>query len=408
MRTRINSGGWPEATYVFETTMAALIVWFMCGAYLDAWSHQHFPKETFFTPWHGILYTAGLALTVFLVTVFAHNVRRGYPLRQALPRGYGLSLAGCWLFLVGGGLDMAWHLLLGVEYDLSRLVSPTHLLLGTATALIVCGPLRAAIRRPTAAAGLPVLSSAWALLCLFTFFTQFAHPFIDPWPATRLDSWSAGSPLQANYQIAVEVISVLAILLQTCLLIAVVLILMRRFTLRFGSITFLAGFNAAVLAPLHDHPIMVVVGLVGGFIADLLIICLRPSLERTWAVRTIAFAVPSALYLVYFLSLFVTGGVWWPVPLWMGTVLLAGMVGWLISYAVFAPSMGAAPTRSQFQKRNGFPTGRAVVILSSNDLLTVQPIGPWQVWVRDSGRDVGDKLPGLWSLTDLQRLESAR
>lgn len=302
---------------------------------------------------------------------------------------------------------MAWHLLLGVEYDLSRLFSPTHLLLGTATALIVCGPLRAAFRRPTVDAGLPVLSSAWALLCLFTFFTQFAHPFVDPWPATLLDSWSSGTPLQANYQIAVEVIGVLGILLQTCLLMAVVLVLMRRFTLRFGSITFLAGFNAAVLAPLHDHPIMVVVGLAGGLIADLLMVRLRPGPERTWAVRTLAFAVPAALYLVYFLILFATAGVWWPVPLWMGSVLLAGMVGWLVSYSVFAPSMGAQTTHSQFYTRNRFPTGRAVVILSSNDLLKVQPMGPWQVWVRDAGQKIGAELPALGSFTEEQPLESA-
>jgi len=42
----------------FEWTVVVLCTWLMAGAYLDAWAHRHLARlETFFTPWHAILYS---------------------------------------------------------------------------------------------------------------------------------------------------------------------------------------------------------------------------------------------------------------------------------------------------------------------------------------------------------------
>ena len=42
--------------------------------------------------------------------------------------------------------------------------------------------------------------------------------------------------------------------------------------------------------------------------------------------------VPFGLYSLYFLTLALLGGVWWPIPLWLGAIVLSGVVGWLVSY----------------------------------------------------------------------------
>ncbi len=66
----------------------------MGGAFLDNWAHAHIATlDTFFTPWHGVLYSGYAACAAVLEVRW---VREG-----SLPDGYGLSVAGCALFAVG-------------------------------------------------------------------------------------------------------------------------------------------------------------------------------------------------------------------------------------------------------------------------------------------------------------------
>jgi len=51
----------------------------------------------------------------------------------------------------------------------------------------------------------------------------------------------------------------------------------------------------------------------------------------------LGFAVPATYYAFYFVALAWTKGVWWSIHLWMGSILLAGVVGWLLSYLVAPP-----------------------------------------------------------------------
>ncbi|TMC31860.1 MAG: hypothetical protein E6J32_02095 [Chloroflexi bacterium] len=51
------------ATTQFEWTVVVLCTWLMSGAYLDAWAHRHLARlETFFTPWHAVLYSGMFAV----------------------------------------------------------------------------------------------------------------------------------------------------------------------------------------------------------------------------------------------------------------------------------------------------------------------------------------------------------
>jgi hypothetical protein len=100
------------------------------GVWLDNWAHTHGKVDnTFFTPWHAVLYSAFAVVAAFLVLSLLRNHRKGYPWREALPPGYHLSLLGVAIFAVGGILDMIWHILFGIEVSVEALLSPTHLLL---------------------------------------------------------------------------------------------------------------------------------------------------------------------------------------------------------------------------------------------------------------------------------------
>jgi len=47
--------------------------------------------------------------------------------------------------------------------------------------------------------------------------------------------------------------------------------------------------------------------------------------------------VPVLLYAAYFAALLATDGTYWSVHLWAGTILLAGVTGWLLSLLATPP-----------------------------------------------------------------------
>ena len=157
-----------------------------------------------------------------------------------LPTGYGLSLVGCVLFGIGGVIDMFWHLRFGIEVSLQALVSPPHLLLMLALGLIVTGPLRAAWRRPGTRAPWTAVISATLLLSMFTFFDQFDQPLVSTWAANPI------LPATIKY---VQELGILGIMVQTALLTGVVLYLLSRFTLPFGSPSILHRMIADITSP---------------------------------------------------------------------------------------------------------------------------------------------------------------
>lgn len=152
------------------------------GLYLDGWAHIHVPElETFLTPWHAILYSGFLLLSLAISLPVLFCRLRNLTWRAALPIGYGLGLLGIALFSLGGLTDLGWHSIFGVEADSEALLSPPLLLLAIGAGLMLTTPLRAAWRRPEASqhwsSWFAPLLSATLLLALLGFFTSYVHPF---------------------------------------------------------------------------------------------------------------------------------------------------------------------------------------------------------------------------------------
>lgn len=324
----------------FDWAVIALSSWFLGGVYLDGWAHHHIPElETFFTPWHGVLYSGFLATAALLVATLIRNNVRGHAWRQALPAGYMLSLLGVPIFLAGGVGDMIWHELFGIEADVEALLSPTHLILALGGTLMVSGPLRAAWRRSEDGAGRlarwPMLLSLTFTLSVLTFMTQFAHPSVEVWAAPSGLGHHATTPIMA------QALGVASILLQAALLVGFVLLAVRRWGWRlpWGSLTLLMTLNVALLSVLEDEYRLIPAAFLAGLVADLLLRRLQPSPDRPVALRLFACAVPAVYYLLYFLTLMGTEGIWWSVHLWTGSIVLTGIVGWLLSYAFVPPTV---------------------------------------------------------------------
>src|SRR5258708_7740118 len=170
---------YPVNTKRFEWLVVLFSAWIVAGLFLDGWAHNTLRNaiETFFTPWHAVLYSGFALAGGLLVITHTRNVRRGYHWLRALPKVYMLSLLGVAIFGLSGGADFLWHSLFGFEVDTEALLSPTHLALAIGGVLIISGPFRAAWERQRAqekqgwADFLPPILSSLPTLSLSTSFT---------------------------------------------------------------------------------------------------------------------------------------------------------------------------------------------------------------------------------------------
>jgi hypothetical protein len=339
----------PVAASLLRDSFVALAgLALLSGLYLDGWAHVHLPDlETFFTPWHGVLYSGFLLLATAITLPVLIGRFRGRGWAGAIPAGYELALLGVALFGLGGLLDLGWHTLFGIETDTEALLSPPHLLLATGAGLMLATPLRSAWSRDDAPARwttwLPPLLSLTLLLALLAFFSSYAHPFAQIAPAT---SERPAGHLETHLNVEQAIAS---ILLQSAVLSGAVLLLVRRWGWRWplGSLTLLLPLMLAPLALMFSRLLAVtplalgIAALLAGLSADALLRLLRPSSGRPRAARSFAALLPATLYAVYLATIALNGGIWWTPHLIFGAVALAAIAGWLVSYLVFPPAVNA-------------------------------------------------------------------
>jgi hypothetical protein len=314
----------------FEWAVTVLGALWLGGVYLDGWAHTHGRvDETFFTPWHAVLYAGYLVLACVLVGRWAWGVRRGAPWRRAMPDGYGASLAGVGCWIVGGPFDAVWHEVFGFEADVEALLSPAHTLLALGFGLMVSGPLRAALRRPRGRwiDELPMVLSLTCVVSILTFFTQIAHPLANLFGARGR---SGGSDLTE--------LGVVGLLLTSTILAAPLLFLLALGRLPAGAVVILIGINSVATGFVFDrgaYPVGAVVAFIAGALAaEIVRGLLRPAVKRAGAFLAWAFLLPVLLTAAYFLALLVTSGIAWSPHLWLGSIVFCGIAGWLVASLV--------------------------------------------------------------------------
>ncbi len=326
--------GRPVSSIRFDGSMMAVCCWLIGGVFLDTWAHSTLAVlDTFFTPWHAVLYSGATAVAAFIFGPIIWYHRRGYAWGQAVPAGYELSLAGILLLGVSGVSDMLWHIAFGIERNTDAALSPTHLAAAFSIALVVSGPLRAAWRRPASAnpAGwathFPLLLSFGFTFIMVTLLTLFGNPFKNTQVIDAVQT-EGGQQL-----------SVTSIVFYTALLMGFLLFAVRRWpALPFGAFAFVLGLDGLMLTATGAPPTVPLVLLLAGLAADGLRLLLHPSAARVGALRVFAVLVPVVLFLLYFGALYLTAGIHWTIHMWLGSVACAAIAGWLISLLVVPPA----------------------------------------------------------------------
>ena len=326
--------------------MALICCAIVFGLYIDGWAHNHgFVDDSFFTPWHAVLYGAvGLAGLVLVLSHF-RNVSQGYRWRNALPPGYRLSLFGFFAFAAGGLFDLLWHETFGFEAGIEALISPAHLYLALTGLLILTGPIRALWRRQddgTWGSLAPVIICFTCITSVFTFFNAYAPIGGDMIILT--------GPRPAEHSLA-DVAGIVAFVIQSNVLLGSVLFLTRRWRLPFGALTFLFIVNSLLMTWYRvgeaGEFLLVLNAAIAGLLADFLLGGAKPL--ETNRLRLAAFLIPFAYSLGAMIVINIlgdavwgAGGLWWLIHMWLGVPALAGAFGYGLSMLLRQP---ATPTQ---------------------------------------------------------------
>lgn len=320
------------------TTLFSL--WMVFGVYIDGYHHLIEDLDTFFTPWHAILYSGYLATAIWIFyMVLSKKKETGQSFRASIPKGYGLGVWGAIIFLLGGIGDMIWHTLFGIEKDVAALLSPTHLSLLIGALLMISSPFRWARielqeTKPTFTKLLPALLSIGLVISATAFFFLYAWAFrvgipSVPWHDSYLASFVPEHLNDlGNFLGDLEKRGILNILLTTSFLFFPVYLMMKRWTLPLGSVTFLFVLPCLLMNVLDGlgHWDFVFLGLITGVFGDVI---LRKG-------RTVCFAIglPIVLWGLYFIEVSLQSGLWWPPEIWGGAILFPA----IFSYGLYVLS----------------------------------------------------------------------
>jgi hypothetical protein len=319
--------------------------WTLFGVFLDGWAHSEIigTLESFFTPWHAVLYAGFTGAAAWIAYQSMRFQRRGAAFDLArIPVGYGLALMGVAVFGANGVGDMIWHGIFGIEDGIEALLSPTHLGLFLGMAFMLTAPLRAAWHSPddvdrSFRTFFPTLLSLTLSTAGIAFFVMYLSPLKEQASALEYTHWVA---MQGEDFVEMQHgFGVAGILVSTIILLAPLLVALRRFSLPFGSITFLGtlvGVGMVAIEGFHNGEVAFSY-MLAGLAGDVLVRLLDPRAENVARFRAFAALLPLIVWSAYFAIMQITEGVGWVVEFWGGSVVLASLTGFALATLMTLP-----------------------------------------------------------------------
>lgn len=337
--------GLPAENVRLDWAMALISCAIVFGLFLDGWAHNHGQvDDSFFTPWHALLYGAVGLSGLVLITTHFRNVGKGFRWSKALPAGYALSLVGFFAFGAGGLVDMLWHEAFGFEESIEALISPSHLLLAITGLLIMTGPIRALWPRESDGSWRSLAPAILCFICITSVFT-----FFNAYAPIGGDLIVLTGPRPADHQLH-DIAGIIPFVIQSNILLGAALFMARRWRLPFGAITLLFVVNSLLMTWYRvgetGEFIFALSAALVGLLGDCLLSGSRPI--ETRRLRLAAFLIPftysiGAMLVIHILgnSVWGSGGLWWLIHMWLGVPVLAGAFGYGLSMMMRQPAIPA-------------------------------------------------------------------
>lgn len=314
-----------------RAAMVAFVIfatWTIGGLFLDGWAHRNDKPETFFSPWHGVLYSGFVAGMIWFGIDALRNARRG--IAPINTDGERLSRTGGIVFAAGGAGDFAWHEIFGIEVDLAALLSPTHLLLMLGGLALGVGamidPWRApdpAAERDLATVSRTTMYAAGLGVALIGFFTQFLSPFV-------LDELPRFEDPQGAL--------VSGMLFTTLLMTAPALLVSRRYAMPRGSVLIASLPLALGLAVLEagDEWIACTMLVIAAAVVDPFVTGRAPGDARL--ARVVGIGLPLVAWTGFMAVHAAQGTMHLPAEVWSGAVVLSVLAGFVLSLLTAPPA----------------------------------------------------------------------
>jgi hypothetical protein len=322
----------PQLTRREEVVGMVFGLWTILGLFLDGWAHSHEKPESFFTPWHGVLYSGFMAAALWAGWIAWRRRNPQRSLLETMPPGHLVSLAGFALFGVGAVGDLSWHEIFGVEADVEALLSPTHLLLLLGGAIALSAPVRRMMQSSARAVSAREFRPALLSLTLLTAVGAFFFGYVSPLGTTAVGFPNAtththdlsvitpeiGRELRENWALG-------SIFVTTLVFVIPALFVKRHWRTAPGTFLFLYTFLLLLqvgLGEFKQWP-LIAIGLVVGAVVD-------ASMQREAPAWLLGTLIPTSTWSTYFLVFELQNGVGWSPELWVGATLMAGVIGGLI------------------------------------------------------------------------------
>ena len=321
--------GYPALTPAFTWAALALGVWVLLGAVVDINAHNHDAvDDTFFTPWHLLMYSGMAANGLFYVI---HAVSQRGPRPQpdeGLAQGNTCSPSpACCSSASAASSTSSGTNSSAFESGIDALVSPSHLVLVLSAILFMSGPLRSFVTQGRTGGGwtqlFPPVTATLAVLTLATLFTGFANVW------SQVDRYVSIDP-DSSLKLA-EAWTVAAVLVPAALMTGALLYLRQRMVLPFGAVTLLLLGNALIMFYIRfedtsPHLVVLLAPLLAGLLGDWLL-ARPPGGSQIVALRRFAFLVPFVMMFSLFVILQLSASIWWTTHMWAGVSCMAGAVG---------------------------------------------------------------------------------
>lgn len=298
--------------------------WLILGVFVDGFHHNHGDVDSFWTPWHALLYSGFFASALwifYLVYRTKRQIHKGW--RESIPSGYGLGVLGVFVFFIGGLADMLWHVFLGIEHDVAALLSPSHLTLLVGILLIVTSPYRALWREGGEKQPFTALLSITLTFCMLSFFLWYAWAFTNDLSSTKaLDSHLSYYHSNQLHPVldGLEKRGVEQTIITTVLLMYPILLSLKRWRIPFGAITFVFAVESTLMSSLEGFSYVenILLAIISGFIGDILVKYVRSA-------AIISILLPLLLWSLFFAAVIAKGIAWAP-EIWGGSIVLSSIV----------------------------------------------------------------------------------
>ncbi|MGY3567449.1 hypothetical protein [Sinomonas sp. RB5] len=349
-----------RSTTAAEDTVSLVAgLWLLTGTYVDGWAHNNLAHlETFFTPWHAVLYSGFAANAVWIGSLVWRRHRRGTRWADALPVGYGGAALGVALFLVSGVADLVWHSVFGIEQDIKALFSPSHLGLATGGFLILGAPFAAAAAAPpgrtTPARLTTALVSAGlcgmvAIFILQEFAVFARHGLIQTY-GPSLGGIRAVMPATS----ASTIVALGSFLVSTAALFVPILLAASRWPVPAAVPALLAFVPSVALQAMvgFRDAWLVLAAAAGAALVGLAWLALRPRPDRAVRLRAAAAIAPPLFWGPYFAGVAWTDGrLSFSPEIWTGILVWTALE--TLAIAVLLSATRKPPARGALWRRDG-------------------------------------------------------